>query len=488
MALCGRHGRTRRRRAAGQVCPRKAGDGGVDLIAVALGCGAVCSGTGSAAVQGFALRTRLTRHCAHAARYRAGPLCALDAADTPPPPRWLGPAALVLCILGGDDADAPPQRCTATLWEFPLPDDADAPASATALPPPRLAATWTDVFASPPRPAGDARLSTNVSPTMCFMSASQPCVTPEGAIALRDVATGDVAALRGAEDINVASLRNVVVDARPGGARHVLLESRTQQFTLLDADSGALLKAFSLPQTQMPLMYIDSPAWVSAPTRYLITGQAVLLPPDGNDTRCLTSATRSDGRSIPAATARAAAAAARAHAAAAPHDPWGPPPAPKVAIYRLFSCISGALQSRIVLPLNIPVREDAPFQFNGQFISSDWVCPGADVISTLLWEPGAGGTARVLLSRNGDCAPAIPLPAVFVQRHPDMPQADGGLPPFSFSVADAATWRWVVLSDTVHAEGAPGGASAALHHELTPPADARCGAADITVLDFLPRA
>jgi hypothetical protein len=274
-----------------------------------------------------------------AARYRAGPLCAPAQADAAPL-RWQGPAALVVCVLRGDDAT--PLVRPARLWEFPLPaGTGDGPAGAAALPPPRLAATWTDAFVGPPRMDNPLALDADVvvGPELCRDSASMPCIMPEGGIALRDCATGTVAPLQGAEAVTAASLRSIRLSARPGGARHVLLESRMQRFMHLDADAGALLGDFVLPCTQRPLMHLyNFEPWLPAAGRTMLTGQLVSLPYGGSaaaDAVALRAATQYDGLWTAANTAAERAAAVEARTLVTL--------LPSVVLYRIIDCASGAL-------------------------------------------------------------------------------------------------------------------------------------------------
>jgi len=434
---------------------------------------------------------------------------------------WRGASALV--VLVSRLPDSAPQCASATLWEFPLPapppfasvptdDDAERLA---ALPPPSRVAIWRDIFAGPPPPADAAEAEEDdrvgvIGPTLCKGSAMLAAIAADGGITLRDLCTGCELRPEALRDARALQLRNVVCDEHAGsGGRQMLLESRTQQMTVIDVEADAQVVRFQLPRQQLPIMYSDRvAAWLAPASRFLVTGEAVALPPYGkasNDANTLRVATRRDGPDCvcDAAAERAAAAAAR-------DAPWLAPGQASVVLYRLWDCVRGRVAARIALPALRGEAEGGALAWNGNLVTLDALSPGCNAVSALLVAPEpagargrAAGALRLWRSDQGatlplpDCAALQPREADAAQppQHPalhalfagmdpaEWGDAPGGFghffppdllaaalgappPPFQLGLTEAVSWRWAVIAEY-----------AAGHNALHAPGS-------LTVLDF----
>ncbi len=359
-------------------------------------------------------------------------------------------------------SEEPTHLVIATLWEFPL---AAAPSDAP-LPPPRLVATWRDVYARPPPlpPAIDdpdeEPRTAFMGPVLCRATATLACVTAGNRLALRDHATDEVRHLRSLEDVPADRLYTVISDKHPAGARHLLLESVHElehNFTLIDADADVELSRFRLPPTQQPLLYSDrGVACQPASARYLLTGEAVYLDDLAtreDDEFVLSVLTAPDGARCVGSLAADCAAAAQAR-----DMPAWDGGSPTVILYRIIECLTGATIARTALPAP---RSEQPLLFNGNVVACE-ILPDSGTIRTLFYAPDAAGQARLLMW----CCDGrtLPLPAAAT-----LPPRDTvyGVAPFEYGIVDAATWRFAVVSE--HAEGVFG---------LSAPGD-------VTVLDFM---
>ncbi len=360
-------------------------------------------------------------------------------------------------------SEEPTHLVVATLWEFPLAGGA-APSDAP-LPPPRLVATWRDVYARPPPPPPafdpdeDPRTAF-MGPVLCRATATLACVTPDNRLALRDHATDELRHLRSLEDVPADTLYTVIADKHPAGALHLLLESVHEldhDFTLIDADADVALSRFRLPPTQHPLLYSDRGLGCQpASARYLLTGEAVYLDAEAtaeDDEFILSTYTAADGARCVGSLAADCAAAAQARDMPSWHGG-----SPTVILYRLIECLTGAIIARTALPAP---RSEQPLLFNGNVVACE-ILPDSGTIRTLLYAQDAAGHARLLMW----CCDGrtLPLPAAAT-----LPPRDAfyGVAPFEYGIVDAATWRFAVVSE--HAEGVFG----------------LCAPGDVMVLDFM---
>ena len=432
---------------------------------------------------------------------------------------WRGPSALV--VLVARLPDAAPQCATATLWEFPLPSPPPFAAAVTAadraavaaLPPPTRVALWRDVFAGPPPPENadeadeDDRVGV-IGPTLCRRSALLAVITPDGGVALRDLCTGAELQPASLREARASQLRNVVCDEHAGaaGAKQLLLESREQQMSVIDVEADAPVCRFTLPRTQLPIMYSDRvAAWLPPASRHLITGEAVNLAPYGraiNDANALRVATRRDGAWVVADRDAEVAAAAAAREA-----PWLAHDTPCVVLYRLWDCCTGRVVARVALPALRGEADGGPLAWNGNVVTLDALTPGQEVFSALvlapeptdakgrasgalhLWRSSDGAMTKLpdgaaLRPRQTDPPPNMYphaggvgqfFPEIGMMHpvpHPQVPDganwaeaaaaieqlmpgafaaAFGGpqmaSPPFQLGLTEAVSWRWAVVAE-----------------------------------------